>query len=167
MCLRVSWAILSGLQEKLTFRCQQISHEHRALYRLIVDVPAKHLNLFKTNPSLDLYSLSLVVEGTFVVWIFPLQYSPYSVVYDPTAFMACKLVIVAWLKAYGAAMKPRAPCGTAATCDAARHALVSRLLTKYLYQVTSPYRFYYKIFSLKTFKCSNGKSTMDWENSVL
>ena len=46
---------------------------------------------------------------------FPLQYSPYSVVYDPTAFMACKLVIVAWLKAYGAATKLRAPCGTAAT----------------------------------------------------
>ena len=46
---------------------------------------------------------------------FPLQYSPYSVVYDPTAFMACKLVIVAWLKAYGAAMKLRAPCGTVAT----------------------------------------------------
>ena len=28
--------------------------------------------------------------------------------------------------------------------DAARHALVSRLLTKYLYQVTSPYHFCYK-----------------------
>ena len=28
--------------------------------------------------------------------------------------MACKLVIVAWLIAYGATMKPRAPCGTAA-----------------------------------------------------
>ena len=29
--------------------------------------------------------------------------------------------------------------------DAARHALVSRLLTKYLYQVTPPYHFCYKI----------------------
>ena len=58
--------------------------------------------------------------------------------------MACKLVVVAWLIAYGAAMKPRAPCGTAATCDAARHALVSRLLTKYLYQLTLPYHFCYK-----------------------
>ena len=36
------------------------------LYRLIVDVPAEHLNLFKTNPPLDLNSLSLV-KGTFVV----------------------------------------------------------------------------------------------------
>ena len=39
----------------------------KTLYRLIVDVPAEHLNLFKTNPSLDLNSLSLVVKGTFVV----------------------------------------------------------------------------------------------------
>ena len=69
---------------------------------------------------------------------------PYSVVYDPTAFMACKLVIVAWLIAYGAATKPRALCGTTATCDVARHALVSRLLTKYLYQVTPPYCFVLK-----------------------
>jgi len=75
---------------------------------------------------------------------FSLAIPPYSVVYDPTAFMACKLVVVAWLKAYGAATKPRAPCGTAATCDAARHALVSRLLTKYLYQVTPPNRFVFK-----------------------
>ena len=30
-------------------------------------------------------------------------------VYDPTAFIACKLVIVAWLIAYGAATKPRGP----------------------------------------------------------
>ena len=66
--------------------------------------------------------------------------------------MVCKLVIVAWLKAYGAMMKPRAPCGTAATCDAARHALVSRLLTKYLYQVTPPYHFVLKKFS--PWKCS-------------
>ena len=65
--LKFSRVILSGLQEKLTFRCQQISHEHRTLYRLIVDVPAEHLNLFKTNPPLDLNSLSLVVKGTFVV----------------------------------------------------------------------------------------------------
>ena len=33
--------------------------------------------------------------------------------------------------------------------DPARHALVSRLLTKYLYQVTPPYRFFYKYFSWK------------------
>ena len=77
---------------------------------------------------------------------FSLAIPPYSVVYDPTAFMACKLVVVAWLIAYGAATKPRAPYGTAATCDVAQHALVSRLLTKYLYQVTLPYRFCYKIF---------------------
>ena len=37
------------------------------LYRLIVDVPAEHLNLFKPNPPLDLNSLSLVVKGTLVV----------------------------------------------------------------------------------------------------
>ena len=84
---------------------------------------------------------------TFVVEFFPCD-TPYSVVYDPTAFMACKLVVVAWLKAYGAATKPRAPCGTAATCDAARHALVSRLLTKYLCRVTPPYHFVLKIFLL-------------------
>ena len=39
----------------------------------------------------------------------PFQYSPNSVVYDPIAFMACKLVVVAWLIAYGAATKSRAP----------------------------------------------------------
>ena len=37
------------------------------LYRLIVDVPAEHLNLFKINPPLDLNSLSLVMKGTFVI----------------------------------------------------------------------------------------------------
>ena len=37
------------------------------LYRLTVDAPAEHLNFFKTNPSLDLNSLSLVVKGTLVV----------------------------------------------------------------------------------------------------
>ena len=37
------------------------------LYRLIVDVPAKHLNPFKINPPLDLNSLSFVVKGTLVV----------------------------------------------------------------------------------------------------
>ena len=111
------------------------------LYRLIVDVPAEHLNLFKTNPPLDLKSLVSCCEGNPCCLNFPLQYSPYSVVYDPTAFMVCKLAVVAWLIAYGAATKPRALCGTAATCDAARHMLVSRLLTKYLHQVTLPYRF--------------------------
>ena len=65
-------------------------------------------------------------------------------VYDPTAFIACKLVIVAWLKAYGAMMKPRDPVEQLPHGDTARHALVSRLLTKYLYQVTLPYRFCYK-----------------------
>ena len=65
--------------------------------------------------------------------------------------MACKLVVVAWLIAYGATVKTRALCGTAATCDAAWHALVSRFLTTYLYQVTPPYRFVLKIFP---WKCS-------------
>ena len=65
--------------------------------------------------------------------------------------MACKLIVVTGLKAYGAATKPRAPCGTAATCDAARHALVSRLLTKYLYQVTPPHRF---VLKFCPWKCS-------------
>ena len=41
--------------------------EHWTLYRLIVDVPAERLNLFKSNPSLDLNSLSLVVKGTLIV----------------------------------------------------------------------------------------------------
>jgi len=74
----------------------------------------------------------------------PLQYSSDSVVYDPTAFMACKLVVVAWLIAYGATTKPRAPVEQLPYDDAARHALVSRLLTKYLCQVTPPYHFCYK-----------------------
>ena len=159
--------MLSELQENLTFRCQQISHEHKTLYRLIVDVPAEHLNLFKSNPPLDLNSLSLVVKGNLCCLNFSLAIPPYSVVYDPTVFMACKLVIVAWLKAYGAATKLRAPYGTAATCDAARHALVSRLLTKYLYQVTPPYHFVLKIFSLEIFGCSNRKSTTCWCRSAL
>ena len=133
--------------------------EHWTLYRLIVDVPAEHLNLFLNKSIIGFEFLVPCCEGNFCCLNFPLQYSPYSVVYDPTAFMACKLVIVAWLKAYGATTKPRAPCGTAATCDAARHALVSRLLTKYLYQVTPPYRFVLKIFSLEMFRWSNRKST--------
>ena len=65
-------------------------------------------------------------------------------VYDSTAFIVCKLVVVAWLIAYGAMMKPRAPMEQLPHGDAARHALVSRLLTKYLYQVTPPYHFWYK-----------------------
>ena len=88
-----------------------------------------------------------------------LQYSSDSVVYDPTAFIACKLVIVAWLIAYGATMKPRAPVVQLPHGDAARHALVSRFLTKYLCEVTPPYRVCYKIFFLEIFGCSNGKST--------
>ena len=59
--------------------------------------------------------------------------------------MACKLVVVAWLIAYGAATTPRALYGTGATCDAAQHVLVSRLLTKYLYQVTPSYYFATKV----------------------
>ena len=39
----------------------------KTLYRLIMDVPAEHLNLFKSDPSLDLNSLSLVAKGTLVV----------------------------------------------------------------------------------------------------
>ena len=74
----------------------------------------------------------------------PLQYSSYSMVYDPTAFIACKLVVVAWLIGYGAATKPRPPVEQLPHGDAARHALVSRLLTKYLYQVTPPYCYCYK-----------------------
>jgi len=61
-------------------------------------------------------------------------------VYDPTAFSACKLIIVAWLIAYGATTKPRAHEEQLPHGDAARHALVSRLLTKHLYQVTPSYR---------------------------
>ena len=38
-----------------------------------------------------------------------LQYFSDYVVYDPTTFIACKLVIVAWLIACGAVTKPRAP----------------------------------------------------------
>ena len=64
-----------------------------------------------------------------------LQYYSNYVVYDPTAFIVCKLVIVAWLIAYGATTKPRAPVEQLPHGDAARHALVSRLLTKYLYQL--------------------------------
>ena len=72
-----------------------------------MDVPAEHLNLLKPNPPLDLNSLSLVVKGTLVV--------ESSLAILPFILYACKLVIVAWLNAYGAATKPRAPCGTAAT----------------------------------------------------
>ena len=80
---------------------------------------------------------------------FPLQSFPYSVVYDPTAFMVCELVVIAWLIAYGATMKPRAPVEQLPHGDAAWHALVSRWLTKYLYQVTPPFCFCYKYSSLK------------------
>jgi len=37
------------------------------LYRLTLDVPAEHLSLFKSNLSLDLNSLPLIVKGTHVV----------------------------------------------------------------------------------------------------
>jgi hypothetical protein len=65
-----------------------------------------------------------------------LQFFSNSVVYGPTALTASKLVIVAWLIAYGAAMEPRATCGSRSHGCAARRALVSRLLTKHFYQVT-------------------------------
>ena len=78
-----------------------------------------------------------------------MPYSSDSVVHDPTAFIACKLVVVAWLIAYGAATKPRAPMEQLPHGDAARHALVSRLLTKYLYQVTPPHRFVSKYIPWK------------------
>ena len=81
----------------------------------------------------------------------PLQYSSNSMVYDPTVFIACKLVVVVWLIAYGAMTKLRALVEQLPHGDAARHALVSRLLTKYIYQVTLPYRFCYKYFP---WKCS-------------
>ena len=41
-------------------------------------------------------------------------------VYDPTAFIVCKLVVVAWLIAYGATTKPRAPVEQLPHGDAAR-----------------------------------------------
>ena len=69
------------------------------------------------------------------------------------------MVVVAWLIAYGATTTPRAPVEQLPHGDAAWHALVSRLLTKYLYQVTPPYRFCYKIFFLEIFECLNKKST--------
>ena len=116
------------------------------LYRLIVDVPTEHLIFLKNKSVVGFEFLVPCCGGKLLLLNFSLAIPPYSVVYDPTAFWACKLVIVAWLKAYGAATKPRALCGTAATCDAARHALVSRFLTTYLYQVTPPYRFVLKIF---------------------
>jgi hypothetical protein len=53
--------------------------------------------------------------------------------YDPTAFTLSKLVIVAWLIAYGAATEPRATCGSRPHGCAARRALVSRLLTEHFY----------------------------------
>ena len=81
----------------------------------------------------------------------PLQYSSDYVVYDPTVFIACKLVVVAWLIAYGAMTKLRVPMEQLPHGDAARHALVSRLLTKYLYQVTLPYRF---VLKFSPWKCS-------------
>ena len=71
----------------------------------------------------------------------PLQYSSDSMIYDPTTFIVSKLVVVAWLIAYGATMKLRAPVEQLPHGDTTLHALVSRLLTKYLYQVTPSYYF--------------------------
>ena len=67
----------------------------------------------------------------------------------PLFFTACKLVIVSWLIACGAMMKPRAPVEQLPHGDAAWHTLVSRLLTKHHCQVKQLYCFYYKIFSLE------------------
>ena len=133
--------------------------EHRTLYRLIVDVPVEHLNRFKSNPLLDLNSLFLVAKVTLVLNL-PLQYSSYSVVYDPTVFIACKLIVVAWLIAYAAAMKPRAPVEQLPHGDAARHTLVSRLLTNHLYQIIPRVLLLIRIFFLEIFGCLNGKSIM-------
>ena len=133
--------------------------KHRTLYRLIVDVPAEHLNLFKIKFVVGFEFLVPCCERNPYCLNLPLQYSSYSVVYVPTAFIVCKLVVVAWLIAYGAMTKPRAPVEQLPHGDAAQHALVSRLLTKYLYQVTPPYRFVLKNFSLEIFGCSSGKST--------
>ena len=109
---------------------------------------AEHLNLFKSNPLWDLNSLSLIAKGTLVVWIFPCN-TPLILWSDPTAFIACKLVVVTWLIAYGAVMKPRAPVEQLPHGDAARYALVSRLLTMHLYQVTPPHCFDTKYYSWK------------------
>ena len=139
--------MLGGLQEKLLFRYQQTSRGWRTLDTVSANCgcPNRTLKSFKNKFVVGFNFLVPCCEGNpCCLKFFPLKYSPYSVVYDPTAFMACKLVIVAWLIAYGAPMKLRAPCGTTATCDTARHALVSRLLTKYLYQVTPPYYLCYK-----------------------
>ena len=67
--LRVFKDDVKWVTREQPFRCQQTSHEgiRRTLYQLIVDVLAEHLNLLKSNPSLDLNSLSLVVKGILVV----------------------------------------------------------------------------------------------------
>ena len=77
----------------------------------------------------------------------------------PTVFIACKLVVVAWLIAYDAAMKSKAPVEQLPHGDAAQHALVSRLLTKYLYQVTPSYHSAIPLL-IQIFGSLNGKSTM-------
>ena len=130
-----------------------------------MDVPVEHLNLIKSNPSLDLNSFVPCYERNPCCLNLHLQYSSYSVVYDPTAFIACKLVAVAWLIAYGATMKPRAPVEQLPHGDAAQHMLVSRLLTKYLYQVTPPYRFCYKYSSWKYSSVQMG--TPQWVDEIL
>ena len=131
-------------------------------------VPAEHLNFFKKKQICRWIWIPcpLLWRETFVVWIFPCNTPPYSVVYDPTAFMACKLVVVAWLIAYGAATTPRAPCGTTATwwrCSA-------RVGIEVVDQVPLPsytaVPFCYKIFSLEMFRCSNRNSTTGWCRGV-
>ena len=46
---------------------KRVTREITIQYRLIVDVPAEHMNLIKSNPSLDLNSLFLIAKGTLVV----------------------------------------------------------------------------------------------------
>ena len=67
--LRVFKDDVKWVTREQPFRCEQIGHDgiRRTLYQLIVDVPAEHLNLFKSNQLWDLNSLSLVVKGTLVV----------------------------------------------------------------------------------------------------
>ena len=65
--------------------------------------------------------------------------------------MACKLVIVAWLKSLWCHDETEGSLWNSCHGDAARHALVLRLLTKYLYQVTPLHRF---VLKFSPWKCS-------------
>jgi hypothetical protein len=80
--------------------------------------------------------------------------------YDPTAFTATKLVLVAWSIAYGAVTEPRATCGSRphGLCRSARAGievvdqalLLSYIVVPLLLQISS---------LVKMSCCSNGKST--------